>query len=137
MSVFREGSSSLSLDFGFLERGSHDNERSKLSPDPTFSFLTPPRPLQGPAYVNILATKTFSSTISERVNASTTSFKGTPALCTASLLSWTAVFVVKHLQVVHKHAHEAALKFCDTWQMFSKLLDDTTNAETDVRHEKK
>ena len=39
--------------------------------------------------------------------------------------------------MVHKQAHEAALKFCDTWQMFSKLLDDTTNAETDVRYEKR
>ena len=58
MSVFVQGFSSVSLDFGSPERIPDEYEGSTLSPGPSSSFRTPPRPLQGsPSVAQLTATR--------------------------------------------------------------------------------
>lgn len=105
MLVVREGSSGLLVDFGCPERVPDDNEGPTLSPGSMFSFLRPLHPLQGPPLAaQLLAVETFSiarpnNVLHGKVRA------------VYGMVSWTAVFVV---ELMHKHAREAALNFQDT-----------------------
>ena len=65
------------------------------------------------------------------------SFKGRPALCAVYLLSWTAVFVAKLVQMVHKDVRKAALIFKDSWQTFPKLLGDIASGMAEEGYEKR